>query len=186
MTEPTTEYYEAPVESFEDFDVPADDSEIEDIPDAPVAAESEKAPKAPAKPKRGDLPELEGDQYITPVAFAKLLSQPIDGNVENLDESNWRHNDKNGNHVVAPQMIYSYVKSSKKLPTYTVTDLNGVERGNILKLSEANAFWDGRATAAVERAANAKAKAEKKAAKASESPTTVAEEAEASEVVEAE
>jgi len=172
--------------ALDEVDVPDVNDEIEDITDAPTGSGQEEKPKEPAKPKRGDLPTIEGDEYITPVAFAKLLSQPLDGNPENDDASNWRNTDKNGSHVVPPQMIYSYIKSSKEFVSYDgIVDSNGVVRNNLLKLSEANAYWDGRAGKAAERAANAKAKAEKKAAKAETSTTTVDAES-VGEVVEAE
>jgi len=154
-------------EGIEEVDVPAEDDEAEVIASTEGSDTSEEKPaKEPAAPKRGDLPE----GFITPVAFAKVLSQPLDGNAENLDPSNWRYtHSKSGDHVVAPQMVYSYIRSAKDgknpLATQTVTDSNGVQRENILVLADALAWWDAKAKRTAASAENAKAKAEKKAAK---------------------
>lgn len=163
----------------EEVDIPElDDDEIEDVAGAETVESTEdKTPKEPAKPKRGDLPEIEGDEYIAPVAWAKVLSQPLDGNAENTDDDNYRYtHSKTGSHVVAPQMVYSYIRSSKDgknpLPTYTVTDSNGTSRENILKLNEANEWWDEKAGRAEARAKAQADKEKAKAEKAAAAPTT--------------
>lgn len=99
MTEIATE-----VEDFEPEALSDDEVEL------PVQAEGEsKEAKAPKAPKRGELPEGK----ITPVQFAHELSEPKDGNKDNEDDDNWHYtNSKTGSHVVAPQMVYSYLKSA--------------------------------------------------------------------------
>jgi hypothetical protein len=162
------------VQTFEEVDVPAVDDEAEVIATTEGDA-AEKTEKAPAKPKRGDL----DDGFITPVQFAKELSAPKDGNEENVDEDNWHYTAKSGSHVVAPQMVYSYIRSNAAgskhpLETRSVTDSNGITRDNVLNRDEAFAWWAAKNERAKERAANAQAKAAKAADKAANPSTTEA------------
>jgi hypothetical protein len=165
-----------PIETVEDIsevDVPAEDDETEDVSGADDTEAAEKPAKEPAKPKRGELPE----GLVTPVQLAHELSKPLDGNADNLDESNWRYtHSKTGSHVVLPQMVYSYLKNAGagKNPLNIqngVEDSNGSKRDNIVVLTEALAWWDDKNKRATERAANAQAKAEKKTAKAGDTET---------------
>jgi hypothetical protein len=175
--EENTVVEEVPVEetqTFDEVDVPAVDDEAEVVATTEGDAK-EKTEKAPAKPKRGDL----DDGFITPVQFAKELSQPKDGNAENDDEDNWHYTGKSGSHVVAPQMVYSYIRSNGEgskhpIVTQSVTDSNGQTRDNVLNRDEAFAWWTAKNERAKERAANAKAKAEKVAAKPESTSTTEA------------
>jgi hypothetical protein len=142
---------------------------------------AEKPAKAKKEAARGALPE----GYVTPVGLATALSQPIDGDKENTDSSNFRHTDKNGEHTVKPQMVYSYMKNASKehaFPIEVVQDSLGHDR-QALKLEAGLAWWDAKNSRVAERKANAGAKAEKKAAKAAEAPAEGTAEAQ---VVEAE
>lgn len=169
-TEPEViDFESAPVEVVEEVDVVDDEAEDVQVEAPEATAEGEK-PKNESAPKRGDLPE----GLITPVAFAKLLSQPIDGNPENKDDSNYRYtHSKTGDHTVAPQMVYSYLKSVKgsKDPNKLtikdgVVDSNGMARNNILVQDEALAYWDAKN----KRTAESKEAAAEKAAKKAEKP----------------
>jgi hypothetical protein len=169
MSEQTIEEVHTSLDPEVDIPGTEESDEVETVTGATTEQKTDE-PKAPAAPKRGALPEGK----VTPVEFAKLLSQPLDGNKDNLDGDNWHYtNGKTGSHLVPPQMIYSYVKNSKGLTTETLTDANGVSRDYILTLDQAMAFWNGRGEKAAERAANAKAKAEKAAAKAAAGETAV-------------
>jgi hypothetical protein len=152
-----------------DVDVPQENDEVEDLSDAPVESEGGEKPakKAAAKePSRGQLP----DGHVTPVGLAHALSQPLDGNPENLDPSNWRYTKKtDGSHVVAPQMVYSYIKNASKddpFPGKTVQDSLGKDRENVVTLEEGLAWWDNKAKRTEERRQNAAAKAAAKAERA--------------------
>jgi hypothetical protein len=147
-----------------EVDIPVDDGT-----EAPVITDSgteAAAPKEPKVPARGDLP----DGYVTPVGFAKVLSQPIDGNAENTVDDNFRHTDKNGSHEVKPQMVYSYMRNASKtnpFPVETIKDSLGHDR-QVLKVEAGLAWWDAKNSRVQERKANAAAKVEKAASKASQ------------------
>jgi hypothetical protein len=139
--------------------------------DATGAAEGTSTPaKAAKEPARGDLPE----GYVTPVGFAKELSKPKDGNAENTADDNFRHTDKNGSHEVKPQMVYSYMRNASKenpFPIETVKDSLNHDR-QALKLEAGLAWWDAKNARVAERKANAAAKEQKKAEKASQAGAT--------------
>jgi hypothetical protein len=150
---------------LDEVDVSADD-EVEDVSGAEVDnTEKTDKPVKETKPKRGDLPE----GLVTPVQLAKELSKPLDGNAENLDDSNYRYtHSKNGSHVVVPQMVYSYLKGAggkNPLELRTVVDSEGTSRDNIMVLTDALAWWDAKNARAAASKATAQEKAAKKAAK---------------------
>jgi hypothetical protein len=150
-TEAVTSDVTETVEENLDVDTPELDEVSEgdetDAPEATTAAEKpakkEKAPKAPARP-----PVPEG--YITPVTFAKLLTEKA------LEA---------GGKEVPPQYVYSTIRSSAsgKNPLKTYSEGG---RDNLLKPDEAFAWWEAKELRKTERAANAADKAEKAANKA--------------------
>lgn len=183
------------VESTEELEVetvtPDESDEVDTVAEGTESEAGEKQAKAPKEPARGDLSE----GYVTPVGLAKILSQPIDGDKENLEASNWYHTDKAGGHDVKPQMVYSYKKNAPKedpFPSETVTDSLGNARENVLKLEDGIAWWLRKNARVEERKANAakkeEAKAEraKKAEEAKAAGTTAEGAAPAEAVVEAE
>jgi hypothetical protein len=136
-----------------------------------TSTETKAKPKA--EPARGDLPE----GYVTPIGLAKALSQPIDGNAENTDPSNFYHTDRSGGHEVRPQMVYSYMKNAPKdhpFPIETVTDSIGKER-QALKLDAGLAWWVAKNERVAGRRQNAAEKAAKKAANAKSGDTSTTE-----------
>ena len=169
---------------FEDLDVDTSDAEdeVEEETEAkPAKAPKEKKEKAPARP-----PVAEG--YITPVAFAKVLTTHLAArgatNKHGLisEESN----------PIPPQMVYSYMRNNaagdNPIPVYTDAELTG-GRAAVLKTEEALAWWDAKD----ERIANSRKLREEKeqakkekAAKAAEAGETVEAEAEVEETEEAE
>jgi hypothetical protein len=135
------------------------------------AAPKEK--KAKKEPARGALPE----GYVTPVGLATELSKPIDGNADNKDNSNYYHTDKNGEHLVRPQMVYSYKKNAPKddpFPSETVKDSLGHDR-EALKLADGLAWWARKNERVAAKKANAAAKAAKKEANATKKAAASAE-----------
>lgn len=146
VTEDVTSETEA-VEENLDVDTP--ELEEADEADAPEAttetAKADKPAKKEKAPARPPVPE----GFITPVAFAKVLSE-LPGAKE-----------------VPPQYVYSTIRSSASgknpLPTYSEGG-----RNNLLKLEEALAWWDAKNKRVEERAVNAATKAEKAANKAKE------------------
>jgi hypothetical protein len=158
-----------------DVDVNTNDDETETI-SAPATVEGETKEKTKKEPARGTLP----DGYVTPVGLAKVLTEPKeDGTFYHTGQK-----DPN-NHVVAPQMVYSYMKNAKKddpFPLETVTDSLGHER-QALRLEAGIAWWERKNARANERRQNAAEKAAKAAEKAAAAPATT--EAEGSEPQEA-
>jgi predicted transcriptional regulator len=128
----------------------------------------EKAPKKKAEPKRGDLPE----GYVTPIGLAKVLTE------------RGLHQNRAGETVeVRPQMVYSYIKNAPKddaFPLETVTDSIGKER-QAVKTEDGVAWWERKNSRVEARKANAKEKADKKAARAAEKAQAAEAEGEASE-----
>jgi hypothetical protein len=151
-----------PVEDFEaeleDLDVDTED--IEEGGEESVGSKPAKAKKAaePKNPKRGDLP----DGYVTPVAFAKYLTE---NEIEHDAEGNAK--------VVPPQVVYSYIKNAPKdhpFPNTEAGDLKQVEDNNgvprrAFLLEEGLEWWENRRKRAAERKANAAAKKAKPAKK---------------------
>jgi hypothetical protein len=173
---PFAEDVEVPDAEAQAAEIAAGEVELEEVdvpePGAPAEGKTEKQPKAPARP-----PVPEG--YVTPVAFAKVLTEHL--------EAKGYENSKGpvtvASNPIPPQMVYSYLKNSgpgskNEWPRY---EEGG--RKNLVKVEESLEWWD----ALIERVAAskqaAKAKADKKAAKAEETPTV---EAEATPVEEAE
>src|SRR6266540_7289155 len=101
---------EPTADEFSEVDTPAETDDPETSPDGETVETSKKAEKA--EKARGDLKE----GWVTPVGLAKVLSQPRDGNKDNLDPANWYHTGvKNpSDHEVRPQMVYSYKKNAQK------------------------------------------------------------------------
>lgn len=139
----------------EDVDVDSD-LESDEVEETTNAEPKAKAEKVPAAPKRGDLPE----GYVTPVQFAKALSDGIVKDAEGNDK------------VVPPQVVYSYIKNAPKDHPFPNTDgtnvLNDVEDSNgvgrkAFLLEEGLAWWEEKTQRASARKANAAAKATKKA-----------------------
>lgn len=156
----------------ENLDVDTPELDEADEADAPEATtETAKAEGKPAKEKKAPARPPVPEGFITPVAFAKILTE-------------------RGDKEVPPQYVYSTIRSSSTgknpLPTYSEGG-----RDNLLKLDEALAWWDEKNKRVAERAANAATKAEKakeKAAAKADAPVEAegAEAAPAGELVEAE
>jgi hypothetical protein len=152
----------------DEVDVPAEPTdEVDTAEDTPTAKET--------KPSRPEVPT----GYITPVAFAKLLTARLreQGKLDADGE-------------VKPQVVYATLKNASKNHPFPKYDgING--RNNLIKLDEngepAEAFewWDAKDQRAAERKANAAAKATKKSAKAKAEPVQEAEQSD-EDVVEAE
>jgi hypothetical protein len=139
-----------------DVDTPDASDEIEEVPGSPEVAEKPaKAAKAPARP-----PVPEG--YVTPVAFAKILTEHL------------RNKGKlAGDKEIAPQMVYSYLNNSNKEGSkYPWQSYSVGGRDNLLKVDESLAWWDAKdervASRKTAKANKEAAKAEKAAAKATD------------------
>jgi hypothetical protein len=147
-----------------------DEVETVDVDEvAPDTETSEKPAKAKKEPVRGELPE----GYVTPVGLAKVI------------EERKLHTAKDGSHEVKPQMVYSYIKNAAKedpFPLTEVQDSLGHARKVVL-VEDGVAWWERKNERTATRRANAKEKADKKAAKATEAP---AEDTASEPVVEAE
>lgn len=125
----------------------------EDVAFESDAPEVVKEPKAKKEPTRGTLPE----GYVTPVGLAKIIS-----------ERGLHINREGVAAVVAPQVVYSYIKNAPKehlFPMEHIADSLGKVR-DVVQIEEAVAWW----IAKNERVAAGKIasadKAAKKAAKA--------------------
>jgi hypothetical protein len=130
------------------------------------SGEKATAPKAKKEPARGDLPE----GYVTPVGFAKVLSEKgLQANREGVVQTE-----------VKPQMVYSYIKNAPKddkFPLEQVKDSLGHERDAVLT-EKGIEWWERKNARVAARTTNAKEKADKKAAaaaKRAEEKTTEAE-----------
>lgn len=164
--EGTTGFDEAELAELvnEDTDIPAATDNETDTP-----AEGAAEPKAKKEPARGDLPE----GVLTPVGFAKELTK--------LE----LHTAKDGSHEVKPQMVYSYIRNASKsapFPVEVVKDSLGHDR-QVINVEAGIAWWTAKNERVAERAANAKAKEDKKAEKVASQTTTEAEGDEPSEPV---
>lgn len=179
VDETAVEVEDLDVETVED-----DEDAAEDTVEATPTEGKEKAPKAKKEKTPARPPVAEG--YVTPVAFAKLLTKHL--------ESRGAENKKgpiNDSNPMPPQQVYSYIRNNQggknPLPIYTDPALTG-GREYVLKPEEALAWWDEKderiTTSKTAKAEKEKAKAEKAASKAED--VTEAEAAEVGEVEEAE
>lgn len=184
--DPQTDATETPNEdeqaeaTLNEVDTPEDD-ELDTVPEgaagdtaAPAAGEKKAAKeKTPARP-----PVPEG--YVTPVAFAKLLTEHLikEGRLE-------------AGKTVPPQMVYSYMKNADPTKAGVKNPWPRYSEGgreNLLKVDESLAWWDAK-DARVKASKDAQAeKAAKKAAKgtAGDAAAAQTEEAPSGPVVEAE
>jgi hypothetical protein len=121
-----------------------------DVPEAdvvPATATTEGQPAA-AKPTKSTKPPVP-EGYITPVAFAKKLSE------REIAEGRLAEGQ-----AIAPQMIYSYVNQGKNPNTKNpLKSYSEGGRENLLKEDEAFAWWDAKEERKVNREANKAAKA---------------------------
>ena len=133
------------------------------------------APKAKKAPARGELPE----EYVTPVGFAKIVSERE------------LHTDRNGGHDVKPQMVYSYIKNAPKEDPFPLTDVEdslGKTRSAVL-IEDGIAWWERKNERTSARKVNAAEKAaakEKRAAEKAAAAEAEGEVAEESDLTEAE
>lgn len=153
-----------------------EDVETEEVPETtPESSEDTPKAKAAKTPARGDLPE----GYITPVGLAKVIGEK--GLQKNREGEVLKE--------VKPQMVYSYMKNAPKddpFPIEEVEDSLGHKR-QALKVEAGVAWWERKNERTAARAANAKEKANKKAANAAKKEAAATEaEAEEQPVTEAE
>jgi hypothetical protein len=165
VTNPTQ--VDEPVNPFSDDveDVPAGAVEETDTPVADATPTTgDKPAKAEKTPARPPVPE----GYITPVEFAKVLTKHLKER-NAVDTQGRPFGDGEGEIVVKPQIVYSYLKnngpeSKNPIPQYE----NMAGRKVLLKTDEVLAWWDAKD----ERVAASKASAKEKAAKKSEKVKT--------------
>jgi hypothetical protein len=150
-----------------DFDVDA--PEAEDVvaeATAPIAADGTKAAeKAPKEPTRPPVPEGK----VAPVAFAKILTDHL--RKEHPELGVRLGEDK----VVAPQVVYSYIKNNGADSKFPFPAEKAEGRAAVVDADAALEWWD---TKDLRVKASKDAKAQKdaaKAAKAAEKPATVTE-----------
>jgi hypothetical protein len=156
---------EALEDELDEVDVPSDTTGTEADQD-PNKANAK--PKAPARP-----PVPEG--YVSPVAFAKILTEHL--------EAKGAENSKGKitveSNPIPPQMVYSYLKNAGETSKNPWPRYEEGQRKNLLKVDESLAWWDALTERVSASRANATAKAEKKNAKATETPAEPVVEAEA-------
>lgn len=147
---------DAAVETDPDVDTPAEDDEVEEVPSGTAAAPAD--PKA-EKPKKESSRPAVPEGYVSPVQFAKILTEHLRANGK-LDE----------NQEVRPQVVYSYIKnngpdSKNPFPAKKGEDVGAPGRSVVLKAQEGLDWWDAKdervAKGKQDRAAKAAAKAEK-------------------------
>jgi hypothetical protein len=176
-TATTAEATEAAVTEavLEEVDVDVDSGSTEDeteTVDAPptrkgnIVKVGEKAAKASSRPA---VPE----GFVSPVAAAKLLSEYLTKKAREAGDIG-----EDEAIEVKPQVVYSYIKnngpeSKNPIPTYAEGG-----RENLLKIEEFIAWWEAKDARVADRKANAKNKAEKKAANAEKAKTDGVTEAE--------
>jgi hypothetical protein len=148
-----------------DVDAPDGDEAEDTVAEGTEAAPTDKPTKAKKESTRPPVPE----GYISPVQFAKVLTE---------------HKIKNGTleegKVIAPQVVYSYIKNNPadgKYPFPARTDVEG--RALVLKADEGLKWWDEK-DARVK--AQKTAKAQRDAAKANAAQTSSQAAAETGEV----
>jgi hypothetical protein len=166
-----------PFDAPEVTDVDVDAPEIEavdapeDVVDAPTET-AEKQAKEKKEPARPPVPEGK----VSPVAFAKLLTAHLQENGR-LEEGK----------VVAPQVVYSYIKNNGPESKNPFPAEKAEGRAAVVDAEAAIAWWDAKD----ERVKASKTAAAEKAAKKAAAPAkaegeTVAQVADAPELVEAE
>jgi hypothetical protein len=158
-----------------DFDAPdADgDDETETLP-AETTTDGDKPAKAPKVPARPPVPE----GYVSPVAFAKLLTEHLEKN----GASNRKGLISVKENPIAPQVVYSYIKNNGKdsknpFPQYTGEEVGVPGRAVVVKVDEGLAWWDEK-TNRVGARAQAKAEADKAKAEKANTPAEQVVEAE--------
>jgi hypothetical protein len=182
----------AEVDTPEALDDEAEDTVADGA--AGEGAKQEKAPKEPKAPARATPP----DGLITPVQFAKVLTEHLEAKgFSNKNGPVTAKSATSPGNPIPPQYIYSMLSQSQKpnaknpVPTY-VSDHAGnvyktgeqpegtpLARVNLLKETEALAWWDEKdSRVAASKTAKAE-KAAKAAEKAAATPTAPVVEAEA-------
>lgn len=150
----------AEVEATEDLDLDVEAldevDETDEVEETDAKAEKPaKAPKAKEKKEPARPPVPEG--YITPVAFAKVLTQKL--NERGFENGKGLVSEEN---PITSQMVYSYIKNSaggkNPLTTHSVGG-----RDNLLVEEEALQWWLDKIDRVATRKENAAAKAAKKA-----------------------
>jgi|SRR5688500_2806088 len=168
-TEPTFQEpdFAAPAEpeAPENFDVDAPTAE-DTVAEAPVATEGEKPAKEKKESTRPPVPEGK----VSPVAFAKILSEHKTAQAREKDP-------EAAAVVVAPQVVYSYIKNNgpeSKNP-FPATKAEG--RAAVVDPEAALAWWDAKdaRVAATKASAAEKAKAKADKAKGGETVTELPE-----------
>jgi uncharacterized phage infection (PIP) family protein YhgE len=172
--EVTETAYENDTEAFGDVDTVDPEVDVVETDGGEKPAKAAKEKKEPARP-----PVPEG--YITPVDFAKKLT-------ERLEAEGATH--RNGNPVtkddpIKPQTIYSFLRNGAK-GDHALKSYTDGGRENLLKLDEANAWWDAKAERVKASAANAAAKKAAAANKATAKDVSDGDTASSEEVIEAE
>ncbi len=152
---------EAAPEELGEVDTPSESDEVDTVPQGATETK-EKPAKAAKEPARPPVPE----GYVSPVAFAKILS----GHLSKKATEKAREADPNAEEVkieIKPQMIYSYMKnahpstnSKNPWPRYSEGG-----RENLLKVEESLAWWDAKDARVASSKETQAAKAAKKAAK---------------------
>jgi hypothetical protein len=148
-----------------DLDVDAPDDAEDTVEEGTATTPTDKPAKAKKESTRPPVPE----GFISPVTFAKILTEHKRAN-GTLD----------GDKVIAPQVVYSYIKNNPadgKYPFPARTDVPG--RALVLKADEGLAWWDEK-DARVK--AQKTAKAEKDAKKLAAAQTSTQAAAETGEV----
>jgi len=173
VTTSTEPNFDAP--EFDETDVDVDAPEVTDAEDVvatqPEAAEGEKQAKEKKEPTRPPVPEGK----VSPVAFAKLLT-------EHLRAKGKLEADKS----VAPQVVYSYIKNNGEGSKNPFPATKSEGRAAVVDADAAIAWWDAKDERVAASKAAAAEKATKKAEKAAKPTDAPAEVAEAPELVEAE
>jgi len=179
--EPTVEEYTVNTETVEPtFDAPeAADQDLafdQDVDvDAPAVADAEDSvattqPVEPAKtetkaPARPPVPEGK----VSPVAFAKLLSAHLTAKARETDS-------EAAEITVAPQVVYSYIKNNGPTSKNPFPSEPAEGRAAVVDAEKAIAWWEAKDARVKASKVAAKEKADKKAAKATETtPEAVAE-----------
>ena len=134
-----------------DVDAPDADEAEDTVEEGTAAAPTDKPAKAKKESTRPPVPE----GFVSPVAFAKILTD---------------HKRANGtlaaDKVIAPQVVYSYIKNNPadgKYPFPARTDVPG--RALVLVASEGLEWWDAKdARVKAQKTAKAEKDAKKEAA----------------------
>jgi hypothetical protein len=167
-----------------DFAGAPEDDEQDVVPaDATPQAKGDKPAKEKKESTRPPVPE----GYISPVDFAKRLTEHLRKDHPELGVR------LAGDKVIAPQVVYSYIKNNPSegkfpFPQYKGEDVGAPGRAVVVKETEGLEWWDTKDLRVKNQKAAKAQKEADKAAKAQTSPQAAAETGEVStgQVVEAE